>query len=183
MQNAEPQQAFTEIFGSRESDLPRWVIRPNDILQINVWGEDDYDAPVLVLPDGRVSVPLAQDIMAAGLTPGQLKARLEEALSDFINAPNVTVSVVAIESYRVFVTGSVRQPGALVSEVPIDVLQALALAGGFGEFPKKGEITIHRRSGTEPVVFDFDYEAVVRGSNTTQNLLLESGDVVVVPGD
>jgi polysaccharide export outer membrane protein len=174
--------AFTGYFGTPESDLPRYVIRPNDILRINVWGEDGYQDPVLVLPDGRVSIPLAQDVMAAGLTPGQLKARLEEGLADFIMVPNVTVTVVAIQSYRVFVTGSVRQPVALVSETPITVLQAIALAGGFGDFPDRSKITIHRSGGPDGIVFDFNYDRVVRGEGLAQNMLLETGDVVVVPG-
>jgi len=176
-----PDQIFSGLFGEAASDLPQYLIRPNDLLRIFVYGEEELSSEALVRPDGQISVPLAQDVQAAGLTPGQLRLRIEERLSQFLDVPNVTVIVEAIQSYRVFVTGTVQQPGALMSETPLTVLQALALAGGFAEFAKRNDIKVVRNSGSETVLFDFEYDRVIEGQNSNQNMLLEAGDVVVVP--
>jgi polysaccharide export outer membrane protein len=93
----------------------------------------------------------------------------------------VTVSVEAIQSYRVFVTGEVRLPGVFASEKPINVLQALTLAGAFLDWAKPNDTVIIRGSGTDGVIFDFEYDRVIRGERLDQNILLQSGDVVVVP--
>ena len=180
-QPALPDQIFSDIFGNADLELPQYLIQPNDLLRIFVYGEPDLSSQALVRPDGQISVPLAQDIQAAGLNPGQLRLKIEERLSQFLDVPNVTVIVEAIQSYRVFVTGMVQQPGALMSETPITVLQALALAGGFQEFAKRNDTVVIRNAGTEGVLFEFEYDRVIEGANFDQNMLLESGDVVVVP--
>jgi polysaccharide export outer membrane protein len=161
---------------------PYYVIQPNDVLEIFVWAEPELTREVLVRPDGRVSLPLVQDIQASGLTPPELKLNIEDALKRLIDLPNVTVIVKVIQSYQVFVTGQVETPGALMSQEPITVLQALALAGGFSEYPKKGEIVVIRNAAEDGITFDFDYDAVIDGRRLEQNILLRSGDTVVVPG-
>jgi polysaccharide export outer membrane protein len=158
-----------------------YIIQPNDVLQIFVYKEPNLSGKVTVRPDGRISFPLIQDMQAEGLNPGQLKNRVEEALKEYIDAPNVTVIVEAILSYRVFVTGKVGKPGMITSEKPINVLQALSLAGGFQEFANQAETVIIRNSGEDSTLFRFNYPEVIKGKNFSQNMPLKSGDVVVVP--
>jgi polysaccharide export outer membrane protein len=160
---------------------PLYVIQPNDLLEVFVWKEPDLTRKVLVRPDGRISFPLVQDLQAAGMTPGELKEQVEGKLAEFLESPNVTIIVEAIQSYRVYVTGKVQKPGALTSEKPVTVLQALTMAGGLQEFANAADMTILRNHGEENVVFRFHYKDVVQGKNPEQNILLKSGDVVVVP--
>ena len=136
---------------------------------------------VLVRPDGRISFPLIQDMQASGLNPGQLKESIEKGLREYIEIPNVTVIVDAIQSYKIFVNGKVSKPGAVMTEKPISVLQALTYAGGFVEFANPTEIVIIRGSGEDSTLYRFNYSEVVKGRNFSQNMLLKSGDVVLVP--
>jgi polysaccharide export outer membrane protein len=160
---------------------PLYVIQPNDLLEVFVWKQPELTRKVLVRPDGRISFPLVQDLQAAGISPGELKDRIEAKLKEYLNYPNVTIIVEAIQSYRIYVVGKVQKPGALVIEKAVTVLQALALAGGFQDYAKDSEITIIRNQGQETIVFDFNYRDVIKGKQATQNILLRSGDVVVVP--
>jgi polysaccharide export outer membrane protein len=160
---------------------PLYVIQPNDVLQIFVWKEEGLSSKVVVRPDGRISFPLIQDMQAAGMNPGQLKDRIEERLKEYLDVPNVTVIVDAIQSYRVFVMGKVTRPGMLTMERPINVLQALSLAGGLAEFANPTEIVIFRNTGEDTTPFRFNYQEVIKGKNVSQNMFLRPGDVVVVP--
>jgi polysaccharide biosynthesis/export protein len=160
---------------------PLYVIQPNDVLEIFVWKEPDLTRKVLVRPDGRVSFPLVQDMQAAGISPGELKVQVEKKLSEFLSAPEVTIIVEAINSYRVYVLGKVQRPGAVSIEKPVTVLQALALAGGFQEFARDQEMTVIRTAGNENFTFDFNYRDVIKGKKHEQNILLRSGDVVIIP--
>lgn len=160
---------------------PLYVIQPNDMLEIFVWKEPDLTRKVLVRPDGRISFPLVQDLQAAGISPGELKTQVEKRLSQFLNAPEVTIIVDAIQSYRVYVLGKVQKPGAVSVEKPVTVLQALALAGGFQDYAKDTEMTVIRTLGAEHIVFDFNYREVIKGRKPEQNIILRAGDVVVVP--
>jgi len=178
-----PEDIFAGIFGPGESGTePVYVVQPNDVLQVFVYEEPELSGRVLVRPDGRISVPLVQDLVAAGLTPAQLKRALEQRLTQYLAVPNVTVIVEEIRSYRVFVTGQVREPGGIFSEKPITVLQAISTAGGFQEFARENDIVVIRSDEHGHVNrFDFDYGKFLKGEDTVQNLVLESGDVVVVP--
>jgi polysaccharide export outer membrane protein len=158
-----------------------YIIQPNDILEIFVWKEPELTRKVLVRPDGRISFPLVQDLQAGGITPSELKSRIEFRLKEYLNAPNVTVIVEGIRSYQVFVVGKVQKPGGMTIEKPITVLQAIALAGGFQDYAKDSEMTIIRNNGKENLVFEFNYKDVTRGKKSEQNIFLQSGDVVVVP--
>jgi len=164
-----------------DQNVPLYVIQPNDVLEIFVWKEPELTRKVLVRPDGRISFPLVQDLLAAGVSPGELKARIEQKLSEYIEAPSVTVIVDAIQSYRIYVTGKVQKPGGITVEKPITVLQALTMAGGFQDYAKDAEMTVIRNYGTENIVFKFNYRDVIQGKNPQQNIFLRTGDVVVVP--
>lgn len=158
----------------------RYIIQANDVLMIFVYKEPNLSGKVTVLPDGTISFPLVQDIRAAGLNPTQLKARIEAALKDYIDVPNVTVAVDSIQSYKVYVIGKVAKPGELKSEKPINILQALSLAGGFQEFANQTEVVIIRNSGEDSTLYKFSFPDVIKGRNFSQNMLLKSGDVVAV---
>jgi polysaccharide export outer membrane protein len=163
----------------RSSD--HYIIQPNDVLQIFVYKEPTLSGKVTVLPDGRISIPLVQDMKAAGLNPGQLKAKLEAALKEYLDIANVTVSVDAIQSYKIYVTGKVTKGGVIVSEKPISVLQALSIAGGLAEFANAAEMVVIRNSGEESTLFRINYPELIKGKNFSQNMLLRSGDVLVIP--
>jgi polysaccharide export outer membrane protein len=173
--------AQTEQISIEEPDNPLYIIQPNDILEIFVYEEPELTRKVLVRPDGRISFPLVQDLQAAGIHPGELKASIEKELEHYLNAPSVTVIVDAIQSYRIFVVGKVQRPGPYMAEKPITVLQALAFAGGFQEFANESDMTIIRTIGDQSKVLNFNYKDVIKGRNSNQNIYLKSGDVVVVP--
>lgn len=165
----------------RYEELPSYVIQPNDVLEIFVWKEPELSRKVLVRPDGRISFPLAQDFQAAGLTPEELTRRVEDLLKDYIETPMVTVIVDQIQHYRIYVTGNVKNPGSFSMEEPITVLQALSLAGSFGDFADTSKVQIVRVVDGENQFIRFNYKEFIEGKNTDQNIQLESGDVVVVP--
>jgi len=161
--------------------LDHYIIQPNDLLEIYVHNEPKLSVKVTVLPDGRISIPLVQDMKAAGLNPAQLKAKLEAALKEFLEIPNVTVSVQNIQSYKVYVEGKVLKGGVIMSEKPISVLQALAIAGGLADFASAADIVVIRNSGEDSTLFKINYPELIKGRNFSQNMLLRSGDVLVVP--
>jgi len=167
--------------GPKPTGPPPYLVQPNDLLEIYVWKDQNLTRKVIVRPDGRISFPLIQDLPVAGLSPEAIKSEIEKRLKEYIEAPNVTVIVEAIQSYRVFVTGKVAKPGALMLEKPISVLQAVALAGGFLEYANPAEMVIIRNTGEDSVLFRFNYVEAVKGKNFNQNILLKSGDVIVVP--
>lgn len=167
--------------GAETRPEPLYIIQPNDVLEIFVWKEPDLTRKVLVRPDGRISFPLVQDMQAAGISPGELKERIEARLKEYLSAPNVTVVVDAIMSYRIYVIGKVQKPGIQTIEKPVTVLQALTLAGGFQDYAKDAEIVVIRKQAGENQLFDFNYKDVIKGRKAEQNILLRTGDVVVVP--
>ena len=166
---------------AKPAAVASYVIQPNDLLEIYVWKEPELTRKVTVRPDGRISFPLVQDMQAAGLSPGDIKQEIEVELKKYIEVPNVTVIVEAIQSYRVFVTGKVGKPGAIMAEKPITVLQALSLAGGCLDFANPAETVVIRNTGAGNILFRFNYLDVIKGKNFNQNMLLRSGDVIVVP--
>ena len=162
---------------SRVQEAPSYLIQVNDVLHVFVWKEPEVtQSRVLVRPDGRISIPLVQDLQAAGLTPVQLKQRLEEKLKETIDVPNVTVIVDTIQSYQVFVMGNVAGGGAFSSATPVTIMQALANAGGVTEFANKEDVRIFRGN----LVMKFNYKEYTEGKNLSQNIALMSGDVVEV---
>jgi polysaccharide export outer membrane protein len=157
-------------------------LQPGDILEISVWKEDDLRREVLVRSDGGMSFPLAGEMMVAGLTTQDIKAELEVRLKEFIPDATVSVSVLQINGNQVYVVGKVNRPGVYKFDRPVDVMQVLSLAGGATEFAGVDDIRILRRSleGVQHT-FEFEYGAVARGKRLEQNIVLRSGDTIVVP--
>lgn len=156
-------------------------IGPQDVVRIDVWKEPDISRTIPVRPDGKISVPLLNDVQASGLTAMQLAASLRDGLSKYLNNPQVTVTVTEINSRRVYLTGEVNRPGALPLLPNMTVLQALASAGGFTQFAKLKSIYIMRTENGKQVKHPFNYKEVVKGNLSEQNILLQPGDVIVIP--
>ncbi|MEM7292495.1 MAG: polysaccharide biosynthesis/export family protein [Pseudomonadota bacterium] len=163
------------------SATQEYRIGPEDILQISVWKEEGLDREVLVRPDGGVSFPLAGDVPASGRTPLEVQTDIKKRLERYIPEAVVTVSVKKISGYTVFVIGQVKKPGQFVLGRYVDVIQALTLAGGLTPYASESKITVLRRTGEEEEVFKFDFADVKSGRGLEQNIILRSGDVVVVP--
>jgi len=160
---------------------PGYIIGVEDVLNISVWKEPELSRSVPVRPDGKISLPLLNDVQAAGLTPQQLGASIRDGLKKFISDPEVTVIVTAVNSRRVYVMGEVTRPGVFPLSPGMTVLQALAGAGSFTQFAKIKGIYVLRMENGKQVKHPFNYKAVVRGENPEQNLELKPGDTIVVP--
>jgi polysaccharide export outer membrane protein len=158
-----------------------YLVQPGDTLQVSVWKETDLSSEVLVRPDGALSFPLAGEIQASGHTVEEIRKTLQARLTKYIPEPVVTVVVKKAEGSRIFVVGKVNRPGDFPLYRPIDVMQALSLAGGATPYADVNGIRILRREGTHQEVFHFRYDDVRRGKELSQNILLHSGDTVVVP--
>lgn len=159
----------------------KYGIQPGDLLQISVWKEPDLQLEVVVRPDGGVSLPLAGDIAAKGRTVEQLRTEIASRIEKFIPDPVVTVAVKEIRGNNIYVIGKVNRPGAFVLAQDVDVMQALSMAGGTTTFAALNKIVILRREGGSQTAIAFRYAEVESGEKLEQNVLLRSGDVVVVP--
>ena len=158
-----------------------YKIGPQDILQIDVWKEPEITRLVPVRPDGKITLPLLNDVQAAGLTPMELAAVISDGLKKYINSPQVTVSVSTINSRRVYVTGEVTKPGAFPLLPNMTVLQALTSAGGFTQFAKIKSVYVLRVEGGKQTKIPVNYKEVIEGKKPEENIELHSGDTVVVP--
>ncbi len=177
-------------FGARaEGPLPvasgtaeSYRLQPGDVLEVSVWKEEALRREVLVRSDGGLSFPLAGDLAVSGLTPDDVRHELEARLNKFIPDVTVSVAVQQINGNQVFVVGRVNRPGVFKFDRPVDVMQALSLAGGATEFAGVDSIRILRRAADGGQhTFDFAYSDVARGRHLEQNIVLKSGDTVVVP--
>jgi polysaccharide biosynthesis/export protein len=158
-----------------------YIIGPGDVLGVVFWREKELSGDVAVLPDGRITLPLINEMTAAGLTPEQLRTALIEAARQFVTDPTATVVVRQVNSRRVFVTGMVAKPGQYPLYQTMTVLQLIASAGGLLEYAKGEDIVIIRREPGQIVSFSFNYKEVTRKKNLHQNIDLKPGDTVVVP--
>lgn len=158
-----------------------YLVKAGDQLEVSVWKEADLQLTVLVRPDGGFSFPLAGDVRAAGKTVDSIRQELGQKLTRFIPDPVVTVMVSEIGGNMIYVIGQVKDPGSYVMNPRIDVMQALSIAGGATPFASLNDIKILRRQGNRQTVRSFRYGDIEKGRNLEQNILLASGDVVVVP--
>ena len=157
-------------------------LNPGDVIEISVWKEPELQREVLLLPDGNIAFPLVGTVQAAGRTPDEIQAEVEQRLTRFFPEPVVTVSILRVAGNKLYVTGQVNQPGQFTVDQPVDVLQAIALAGGLTAFADEDDIYVLRRDqdGSQSAIA-FDYDDVTDGSDLSSNIVLQQGDVVVVP--
>jgi polysaccharide biosynthesis/export protein len=159
-----------------------YKIGPQDILRIDVWKEPEVTRNGLpVRPDGKISLPLLNDVQAAGLSALELSNIISEGLKKYMNNPQVTVTVLEINSRRVYVTGEVSRPGTFPLLPNMTVLQALTAAGAFTQFARPKSIYVLRSEGGKQVKYPFNYKDVIKGNHPEQNIELRSGDTIVVP--
>jgi polysaccharide biosynthesis/export protein len=158
-----------------------YIIGTDDVMSVVFWRDKELSADVTVRPDGKISLPLINEIQAAGLTPAQLKDRITDAAKQYVEDPTVTVEVKAINSRKVFITGEVRKPGPYPITGSMSVLQLLSIAGGLGDYAKSEKISIVRTEGGKQVAFKFNYKQVLNSEKLAQNIELKPGDTVVVP--
>jgi polysaccharide biosynthesis/export protein len=161
---------------------PGYVIGAEDVLAVLFWREKDLSVDAIaVRPDGQITVPLLNDLHAAGLTPDQLRERIQTAAGKFVADPSVTVVVKAINSRKVYITGQIAKPGQYPLVGPTTVMQLIATSGGLHEFANGDKILIMRTESGKQVAKRFNYEDVREGKNLDQNIELQPGDTVVVP--
>ena len=174
---------FSNILYAQDEGGPRrpYTVLAGDVLQISVWKEPELQMEVLVRPDSAFSFPLAGDISTEGLSVVDLQAELTKRLSRYISTPVVTVSVTAVLGNKVYVIGQVGKPGEFVVNPQVDVMQALSMAGGLTPFAATNDIKILRRTGSRQIALSFKYNDVLKGKRLEQNVMLQSGDIVVVP--
>jgi polysaccharide biosynthesis/export protein len=160
---------------------PGYVIGADDVLSIVYWKDKDMSAEAQVRPDGRIALPLINEVQAAGLTPEQLRQRITEESKKYMEDANITVVVRQINSRKAFITGEVNKPGPYQLTSPTSVLQLIAMAGGLREYANSKRIVIMRAENGKQVSLPFNYKDVVGGKNLNQNIQLKPGDTVVVP--
>lgn len=159
---------------------PDYIIGPSDSLEVNVWKEPTLSGPQPVRPDGMISLSLVGDLQAAGLTPMQLSDAIAARLKQYINSPLVTVTVLAVNSKKVFLLGEVTKPGELPLTPGMSPLQAIATAGGLTPYANSRRIYILRTDGGKQQKIAFDYKKAIKDGNL-QGVTLKAGDTIVVP--
>jgi polysaccharide biosynthesis/export protein len=167
--------------GGVATPLPAFVIGPSDVLTVNFWRDKDMSTDVVVRPDGNITLPLLNDVRAAGLTPDELRARIVAEAQRFLEDPSPTVVVKEINSRKVFITGQVEKPGPYPLSVSMTVIQLIAMAGGLKEFADGKNILVMRTENGAQTAFNFDYQQLLKRKNLRQNIELKPGDTVVVP--
>jgi len=160
---------------------PGYVIGVEDVLTVVYWREKDMSSDVVVRPDGKISLALLNEVDAAGLTPAQLREKIEELSKRFIEEPTVSVIVKAINSRKVYITGMINKPGPYPLTGPMTVIQLIATAGGVQEYANSSKIVILRYEKGKPATYKFNYKEVVDQKNLQQNIELKPGDSVMVP--
>jgi polysaccharide export outer membrane protein len=169
------------VIGTAKGLPAGYVIGPGDTLTISFWRDKELSGDVTVRPDGKISLPLINEVDAAGLTPEQLRARLIEAAGKYIEDPDPSIQVKEIRSRIVFITGQVTRPANYPLNSDMTVLQLIAVAGGLLEYAKDKDIVVIRNEGGKEEHHKFNYRDVVNRKNTAQNIVLKPGDTVVVP--
>lgn len=164
-----------------DAEDPTYKIGAQDLIRVDVWREDQLTRTVPVRPDGKITLPLLNDVQAAGMTPMELAGVVREGLKKFITNPQVTVSVTEINSRRIYVNGEVNKSGAYQLLPHMTVLQALSGGGGFTAFARIKNIYVLRNENGKSTRIPFNYKEAIKGKNPEQNIELQPGDVVVVP--
>jgi polysaccharide biosynthesis/export protein len=158
-----------------------YVVNPGDVLTIQVWKEPDLQTDVIVRPDSGITFPLVGDMSVRDMSVAQIQSEIAQRIKKYIPDPVVTVAAKRLSGSRIYVIGKVRNPGFFPMDQYVDVMQALSLAGGLTPYASTGSIKILRRDSDKQIVLKFDYSDVEKGKHLDQNMILKSGDVVVVP--
>jgi len=158
-----------------------YLLGPEDALEISVWKEPDLTKQLVVRPDGKLTYPLIGEVQASGHTVKQLQEEISKRLAKYVTDAHVTVILLKAQNYKIYVTGKVNKPGEFVVGKPVNVMQAISMAGGLTPFASPGSITVLRTVGNREEVFPFSYKDVAQGLMVEENRTLMPGDVVVVP--
>jgi len=158
-----------------------YTIGPQDVIDIAVWKEPELTRTVPVRPDGKISLPLLNDVQAAGFTPSQLAEQITESLKKYVTNPQVTVIVNQINSQRIYILGEVNRAGAYPLLPNMTVLQGLSSAGGFTQFANIKKIYVLRTENGKQTKYPFNYKEVTNGKSPDQNIVLKAGDTIMVP--
>jgi polysaccharide export outer membrane protein len=159
----------------------RYFLNAGDQLSISVWNEEALQRDVIVLPDGMISFPLAGELLAKGKTVTDLQNAITKKLTEYISEPVVTVAVTSVSGNRIHIMGKVSSPGSIVMNQTLDFMQALSLAGGLSPYAKEDDIIILRRVNSTQQAIPIDYPALKYGKNLESNVMLKSGDVIIIP--
>ncbi len=159
----------------------RYLLNAGDVLDISVWNEESLQKQLIVLPDGMISFPLAGELQAEGQSVSELQAALKNKLAEYLSAPVVTVSVANVSGNTVHIMGKVLKPGNFMMSKSTDVMQALSMAGGLSPYAEENNIIVLRRNGDAQQVISVHYAAIKKGQELNTNILLQSGDVIVIP--
>jgi polysaccharide export outer membrane protein len=173
---SEPPPAPTPVAANDDG----YRVGVEDLLAISVWRDPDLTREVPVRPDGRISLPLLQDIEAAGKTPKELGLEIQRRLKQYMNSPSVTVIVREVNSLKAYLLGEVLKPGPILLRSPVRLLQGISLVGGFTPFGGRNGIVIYRKTPTGEKVLEISYKDILSGRKPEENVLLEPGDTVVV---
>jgi len=163
------------------ADSDSYIIGAEDVLYIHVWREETVTKTVSVRMDGMISIPLVDEIQAAGLTPLQLKGKLTDRLKQFIENPNVTVVVMEANSFKVYFSGQVKTPGVLRLRSETSLAQAISMVGGFADWANQKKIIIIRKENGKERRFTINYKKIIQGKDLDLNIILKSGDTIIVP--
>jgi polysaccharide export outer membrane protein len=177
----EPRPDAPARMESLPGDVPGYRIGPEDVLQVSVWSNDALSRTAPVRPDGRISLPLLNDVRAAGLTPMELREELIRLLAEYIPRPEVAVTVTEVKSFKVSVMGAVTKPGRYELKSRATVIDVLAMAEGFTEFAARSRIVVLRSTGDRVERLAFDYDKVASGGPAQANFYVRPGDIVLVP--
>jgi polysaccharide export outer membrane protein len=162
-------------------DEDKYLLGPEDAIEVSVWKEPELTKQLVVRPDGKITYPLIGEVQAAGKTVKQLQEEIFKRLEKYVTDAHVTVILLKAQNYKVYVTGKVNKPGDFVIGKPVNVMQAISMAGGLTPFASPGSIMVIRTVGGKEEVFPFNYKEVAKGQFLEQNRTLMPGDVVVVP--
>lgn len=173
--------ALLFVITSNDTMAQPYLLNAGDVLGISVWNEETLQKEVIILPDGRISFPLAGELDAEGETVSQLQAAITAKLTKYLSDPVVTVSVLNVSGNTIHILGKVTNPGIFVMSQQLDVIKALSLAGGLSPYAKENDIVVIRRENDQQMTFPVRYAAIKNGDNLETNIMLESGDVIVIP--
>jgi len=158
-----------------------YVIGQGDVLEVFVWRNEQLSREVVVRPDGKISLPLIQDLHAEGLTAIQLRDEITRRLKQFVQNPTVTVIVTQTNSYKVSVLGKVAEPGVYPITTRTTLVEAISLAGGFTEWANRRKITVIRNEEGKKKKIKINYKKIISGKDPSQNIILQRGDTIIVP--